>query len=182
MKGLFLDAVDDLASVFRHVSRPGDPPMTVHRAWRDQARRIARVFSPDTISCFDDHTPDADRGDARLHQPEAHHLSGHRRSQLHAPRGTFRHRHHRPHHQRLRRHGGGGAYHRPDVGGGPRSGADGRRHARRQLDPHRGHGTHRQDDRSARFWRHRGRGGSDRRRVRDARAGLEPLVQDPRRG
>ena len=30
MKGLFLDAVDDLASVFRHVSRPGDPPMTVH--------------------------------------------------------------------------------------------------------------------------------------------------------
>ena len=30
MKGLFMDAVDDLASVFRRVSRPTDPPVTVH--------------------------------------------------------------------------------------------------------------------------------------------------------
>ena len=30
MKGLFLDAVDDLATVFHNVSRPGDPPMTVN--------------------------------------------------------------------------------------------------------------------------------------------------------
>ncbi|MFL5280333.1 MAG: NAD(P)-dependent oxidoreductase [Rhodopila sp.] len=29
MKGLFLDAVDDLATVFHHVSRPTDPPVTV---------------------------------------------------------------------------------------------------------------------------------------------------------
>ncbi len=29
MKGLFLDAVDDLAAVFHRVSRPGDPPVTV---------------------------------------------------------------------------------------------------------------------------------------------------------
>jgi D-3-phosphoglycerate dehydrogenase len=29
MKGLFLDAVDDLAAVFRRVARPGDPPMDV---------------------------------------------------------------------------------------------------------------------------------------------------------
>ncbi len=30
MKGLFLDAVDDLASVFQRVSLPGDPPVTVN--------------------------------------------------------------------------------------------------------------------------------------------------------
>lgn len=30
MKGLFMDAVDDLASVFHRVSRPGDPPVTVN--------------------------------------------------------------------------------------------------------------------------------------------------------
>src|SRR5690348_12713622 len=30
MKGLFLDAVDDLADVFRRVVRPDDPPMTVN--------------------------------------------------------------------------------------------------------------------------------------------------------
>jgi D-3-phosphoglycerate dehydrogenase len=30
MKGLFLDAVDDLASVFRRVSRAGDPPVAVN--------------------------------------------------------------------------------------------------------------------------------------------------------
>ena len=29
MKGLFLDAVDDLAAVFHRVSRPGDPAVTV---------------------------------------------------------------------------------------------------------------------------------------------------------
>jgi D-3-phosphoglycerate dehydrogenase / 2-oxoglutarate reductase len=29
MKGLFLDAVDDLAAVFRRVARPGDPPLDV---------------------------------------------------------------------------------------------------------------------------------------------------------
>src|ERR1700722_3118210 len=30
MKGLFLDAVDDLADVFRRVLHPDDPPMTVN--------------------------------------------------------------------------------------------------------------------------------------------------------
>jgi D-3-phosphoglycerate dehydrogenase len=30
MKGLFIDAVDDLATVFRNVSRPGDPPVDVN--------------------------------------------------------------------------------------------------------------------------------------------------------
>lgn len=30
MKGLFMDAVDDLASVFHRVSRPGDPPVSVN--------------------------------------------------------------------------------------------------------------------------------------------------------
>ena len=30
MKGLFLDAVDDLADVFRRVVRPDDPPVTVN--------------------------------------------------------------------------------------------------------------------------------------------------------
>ena len=30
MKGLFMDAVDDLASVFASVARPGDPPVTVN--------------------------------------------------------------------------------------------------------------------------------------------------------
>ena len=30
MKGLFMDAVDDLASVFHRITRPGDPPVTVN--------------------------------------------------------------------------------------------------------------------------------------------------------
>ena len=47
--------------------------------------------------------------------------------------------------------------------------------ARRRLAPHRGHAAHRQDARPDRLRRHRGRGGADRGRLRDARAGLEPL-------
>jgi D-3-phosphoglycerate dehydrogenase len=55
MKGLFLDAVDDLASVFHRVSRPGDPPMVVN-----EHGEIAPDELPGLLAgydfCFDDHT------------------------------------------------------------------------------------------------------------------------------
>jgi D-3-phosphoglycerate dehydrogenase / 2-oxoglutarate reductase len=55
MKGLFLDAVDDLASVFRHVSRPGDPPMTVHEHADIKPEALPGLLAGYDF-CFDDHT------------------------------------------------------------------------------------------------------------------------------
>ena len=67
MKGLFLDAVDDLASVFHRVVRPTDPPMDVIERGEIKPDELPGLTAGyDFI--FDDHTPDADRGDARLHQ------------------------------------------------------------------------------------------------------------------
>ncbi|HEY4044362.1 MAG TPA: NAD(P)-dependent oxidoreductase [Rhodopila sp.] len=55
MKGLFFDAVDDLAMVFRKVSRPGDPPVAVI-----ERGEISSDELPDLLAgydfCFDDHT------------------------------------------------------------------------------------------------------------------------------
>jgi D-3-phosphoglycerate dehydrogenase len=55
MKGLFLDAVDDLAAIFSHVGRPGDPPVDVH----DRAE-IAPEELPALLAGYDfvidDHT------------------------------------------------------------------------------------------------------------------------------
>ena len=64
MKGLFMDAVDDLAEVFRQVVRPDDPPVDVL-----ERGQIAPDELPGLLAGYDfvldDHTPDADRGDAR---------------------------------------------------------------------------------------------------------------------
>jgi D-3-phosphoglycerate dehydrogenase / 2-oxoglutarate reductase len=55
MKGLFLDAVDDLATVFHHVSRPGDPPMTVNEQGDIPAADLPGLLAGYDF-CFDDHT------------------------------------------------------------------------------------------------------------------------------
>ena len=55
MKGLFLDAVDGLAAVFHAVSRPGDPPVTVHRQGDISAGELPGLLAGYTF-CFDDHT------------------------------------------------------------------------------------------------------------------------------
>ncbi|HVZ07285.1 NAD(P)-dependent oxidoreductase [Rhodopila sp.] len=55
MKGLFLDAVDDLASVFHRVSRPTDPPVTVQERGEIPADALpAMCAGYDFI--LDDHT------------------------------------------------------------------------------------------------------------------------------
>ena len=55
MKGLFLDAVDGLAAVFHAVSRPGDPPVTVHRQGDISAGELPGLLAGYTF-CHDDHT------------------------------------------------------------------------------------------------------------------------------
>jgi D-3-phosphoglycerate dehydrogenase len=55
MKGLFLDAVDDLASVFHRVSRPGDPPMAVNEQGEIKPEDLAGLLAGYDF-CFDDHT------------------------------------------------------------------------------------------------------------------------------
>ena len=55
MQGLFMDAVDDLASVFQRVSRPGDPPVAVN-----EQNDIAAAELPGLLAGYDfvlnDHT------------------------------------------------------------------------------------------------------------------------------
>ena len=51
MKGLFLDAVDDLAEVFARVVRPDDPPVTVNEQEQVRAGGTARDCWPGTTSC-----------------------------------------------------------------------------------------------------------------------------------
>jgi D-3-phosphoglycerate dehydrogenase len=55
MKGLFLDAVDDLASVFRNVSRPGDPAMDVNEQGDIPPGALPGLLAGYDF-CFDDHT------------------------------------------------------------------------------------------------------------------------------
>jgi D-3-phosphoglycerate dehydrogenase len=55
MKGLFLDAVDDLASVFHRVSRPGDPVMVVNEQGDIPAGDLPGLLAGYDF-CFDDHT------------------------------------------------------------------------------------------------------------------------------
>jgi len=55
MKGLFLDAVDDLASVFHRVRRPTDPPMTVLERGEVAPRELAGLIAGYDF-VFDDHT------------------------------------------------------------------------------------------------------------------------------
>jgi len=55
MKGLFLDAVDDLAGVFHRVSRPGDPPMVVNEQGEIRPDELPALLAGYDF-CFDDHT------------------------------------------------------------------------------------------------------------------------------
>jgi D-3-phosphoglycerate dehydrogenase len=55
MKGLFLDAVDDLADVFRKVVRPDDPPMTVLERAEVSPDELPGLMSGYDF-VFDDHT------------------------------------------------------------------------------------------------------------------------------
>ena len=55
MKGLFLDAVDDLAAVFHRVSRPGDPSMVVNERGDIPPDELPSLLAGYDF-CFDDHT------------------------------------------------------------------------------------------------------------------------------
>lgn len=55
MKGLFLDAVDDLAGVFRKVSRPGDPEMDVNEQGEIKPESLPGLLAGYDF-CFDDHS------------------------------------------------------------------------------------------------------------------------------
>ena len=55
MKGVFFDAVDDLATVFRKVVRPGDPTMTVHEHAEIKPDQLPALLAGYDF-CFDDHT------------------------------------------------------------------------------------------------------------------------------
>ncbi len=55
MKGLFLDAVDDLAGVFARVVRPSDPPVTVNQQGEVPAEDLPRLLAGYDF-LFDDHT------------------------------------------------------------------------------------------------------------------------------
>jgi D-3-phosphoglycerate dehydrogenase len=55
MKGVFFDAVDDLAAVFRNVSRSGDPAMTVHERGEIKPEELPGLLAGYDF-CFDDHT------------------------------------------------------------------------------------------------------------------------------
>jgi D-3-phosphoglycerate dehydrogenase / 2-oxoglutarate reductase len=55
MKGVFFDAVDDLPAVFRRVSRPGDPVMTVHECGEVKPEELPALLAGFDF-CFDDHT------------------------------------------------------------------------------------------------------------------------------
>ena len=45
MRGLFLDAVDEMASVFEAVSRPGDPAITVNKQDHVAAADLPRLLA-----------------------------------------------------------------------------------------------------------------------------------------
>jgi D-3-phosphoglycerate dehydrogenase len=55
MKGLFLDAVDDLADVFRRVVRPDDPPVTVNEQLEVPPETLPRLTAGYDF-VFDDHS------------------------------------------------------------------------------------------------------------------------------
>ena len=53
MKGVFFDAVDDLAAVFRNVSRPGDPAMSQPWVIRSGGRASGRQQLEDRAAAED---------------------------------------------------------------------------------------------------------------------------------
>ncbi len=55
MKGLFIDAVDDLADIFRRVSQPGDPPVAVNEQAEIPAADLPGLIAGHQF-ILDDHT------------------------------------------------------------------------------------------------------------------------------
>ena len=79
MKGLFLDAVDDLADVFRRVVRADDPPVTVNEQQEVPPETLpAMLAGYDFV--LDDHSQMPTEWMKRCTESEAHHLPGHRRA------------------------------------------------------------------------------------------------------
>lgn len=66
MKGLFLDAVDDLAAVFSRVVRPTDPPVTVHERGEITPDELPGLIDGYDF-VFDDHTQFPTAAMARCH-------------------------------------------------------------------------------------------------------------------
>ena len=166
MKGLFLDAVDDLALVFRRVARPDDPAVDVNEQRAGGARRAAaaarrlrfragrpqRACRPRRCArCAGlRHMIFLGTGARSYMDPEelaelgitVHIIKGYGDTAV--------------------------AEHAIALMWAAARGIarDGPRHAAGPLDPHRGAAADRQDDRAARLRRHRGRGRADRRRAR----------------
>ena len=87
--GIFMDAVDDLADVFRRVVRDDDPPVDVQEPRACGAGGAGGIVARLRFRAGRSYA-DADRGDARMPRHQAHHFSRHRRAQLHEPRGARR--------------------------------------------------------------------------------------------
>ncbi len=175
MKGVFLDAVDDLADVFRRVVRPDDPPVDVREQESVPPEDLPRLLAGYDF-VLDDHSrmpTEAMRACAGLRHiiflgtgarsymdPEAlaglgitvHIIKGYGDTAVaeHAVALMW-------------------AAARGRCAYGPR-------HARRELVAYRRHAAHRQDARPAGLRRHRRRGGADRRGIRNAGRRLEPYA------
>ena len=75
MKGLFMDAVDDLATVFERVVRPDDPPVAVNEQGDIPPETLPGLLAGYDF-VLDDHTKMPANFDAALHRSEAHHSLG----------------------------------------------------------------------------------------------------------
>ena len=180
MKGLFLDAVDDLADVFARVVRPADPPVTVREQDTVRPEELPGLLAGYDF-VLDDHSQmptEAMRRCTGL--KHIIFLGTGARSYMHpeelAAAGITVHI--------IKGYGDTAVAehtHRADVGGGARHRSDGPRDARGQLAAHRRTAAYRQDDRAAGLRRHRGGGGAHRAWLRDAGAGVEPFGEDARR-
>ena len=177
MKGLFLDAVDDLAEVFARVVRPDDPPVTVNEQEQVSAEELPGMLAGYDF-VLDDHSQmptDAMRGCAGL--KHIIFLGTGARSYMHpeelAELGIAVHIIKGYGDTAVAEHAialmwaAARSIARMDRGG-PRG----------QLAAHRRPAAYRQDARLARLRRHRRGGGAHRRRVRHAGAGMEPLAEN----
>ena len=123
MKGLFLDAVDDLADVFRRVVRADDPPVTVNEQQEVPPETLpAMLAGYDFV--LDDHSQMPTEWMQRCTGlKHIIFLGTGARSYMH-PEELAEHRHHRAHHQGLWRYCGRRAHHCADVGGSARVGVE----------------------------------------------------------
>ena len=177
MKGLFLDAVDDLADVFARVVRPDDPPVTVNEQEQVNPDELPGLLAGYDF-VLDDHsqmpTETMRRCTGLKH---IIFLGTGARSYMHP--------------EELAEHGitvhiikGYGdtavAEHAIALMWAAARGIArmDRRDPARQLAAHRRAAAYRQDARPAGVRRHRGGGGAHRRGIRHAGAGLEPLAEN----